>query len=326
METTQYNHRPYVSEVHRPWVFLNPERSLTAQPMRSNGVRATRTARPVGDTVVTWFVTGCSSGLGLGIAKAALARGDTVAATARDVSRLSEVQALGGDRVLPLRMDLSDEGSMASAVEGCIERFGRIDVLVNNAGHGYRAAIEESEPDSVEDVFRSNFFGPMDLTRMVLPHMRERGSGTIVNVSSVGAVRGAIGNGYYSAAKGALELASEALCKEVSQLGIRVMVVEPGAFRTGFYGDRLDGSDRHIADYDRLGDLYRKSESTDSRDQPGDPDAGGTVIVDMVMREHPPFRLLLGSDAVRVAEDILTRRLEEVRTWAPISARTDFGS
>lgn len=275
--------------------------------------------------MVTWFVTGCSSGLGLSIARAALDRGDNVAATARDVSRLDGIFEHAGDRLLCTRLDLNDTVSMSSAVNECISRFGGIDVLVNNAGHGYRAAIEESEPARVEELFRSNFFGPMDLVRIVLPHMRARNFGAIVNVSSVAALRGALGNGYYSAAKAALELASESLANEVSQLGIRVMVVEPGAFRTGFY-DRMVGSDASIADYDRLGYLYRKSDAADSRDQPGDPDAAGRLIVDTVLRDRPPFRLLLGSDAVEAAEDALTRRLDEAREWAPISARTDFGS
>ncbi len=127
---------------------------------------------------------------------------------------------------------------MEQAVRDTLKTFGAIDVLVNNAGHGYRGTIEESEPEAVRELFETNFFGPMELVRQVLPSMRARKRGMIINVTSIGAVRGALGNGYYSAAKGALELASEALAKEVQHLGIRVMLVEPGAFRTGFYGQR----------------------------------------------------------------------------------------
>ena len=270
-----------------------------------------------------WLITGCSSGIGRGIAEAALAGGDKVAVTARHLDTLSHFVGHYSERALSLRLDLNDPESMQQAVRSVENTFGQIDVLVNNAGHGYRAAIEESEPEAVGALFRTNFFAPMDLIRMVLPGMRRRRSGTIIQVSSIGAVRGALGNGYYSAAKGALELASEALAKEVEGLGIRVMLVEPGAFRTGFYGERLVESAQTIGDYDALAASYRKSAQLNRGDQPGDPDKAGEIIVKTAGRNDAPFRLLLGSDAVAGAEQTLKARLEELYAWADVSRQTD---
>ena len=155
----------------------------------------------------TWLITGCSSGLGQGIALAALQSGGKVAVTARNPECLEQSVKQFPQQALPLRLDLNDEESMKQAVEETYRCFGSLDILVNNAGHGYRAAIEESRPDQVAELFQTNFFGPMELIRLVLPKMRAARQGMIVNVSSIGAVRGALGNGYYSAAKGALELA-----------------------------------------------------------------------------------------------------------------------
>lgn len=271
----------------------------------------------------TWLITGCSSGLGQGIAKAVLGRGCRAAVTARNPAALDRLVRAFPGQVLPLRLDLSDRMSLHQAVRETVKRFGSIDVLVNNAGHGYRAAIEESSPEAVEELFQTNFFGPMELIRLVLPQMRERRSGLIINVTSIGAVRGALGNGYYSAAKGALELASEALAKEVAHLGIRVMLVEPGALRTGFYGERLKSSALTIPDYDVLAKQYRKTPQTDRQDQPGDPDRAGAVLVETALRPDAPFRLLLGSDAVGAAVETLEGRLQEARAWAGVSCRSD---
>ena len=206
----------------------------------------------------TWLITGCSSGLGKGIAKAVLARGDRAALTARDPAALAAFTAAYPGRALALSLDLSCADSIPRVVAETQRAFGGIDVLVNNAGHGYRAAIEESQPHQVAELFAVNFFGPMDLIRAALPGMRERGGGWICNVTSIGGVRGALGNGYYSAAKAALERASEALAQEVAAFGIRVMLVEPGAFRTGFYGHRLAEPSTHLAAYDPIGARYRK--------------------------------------------------------------------
>ncbi len=271
-----------------------------------------------------WLVTGCSSGLGRGIAKAALGKGCNVAVTARNPQTLQPLVQEFPEQALPLRLDLNDHGSMKQAVEEVYRRYGRIDVLVNNAGHGYRAAIEESQPDQVAELFETNFFAPLELVKLVLPGMRAEKKGMIVNVTSIGAVRGAMGNGYYSAAKGALESATEALAKETRHLGIRTMLVEPGAFRTGFYDQRLQASSQNISDYDCLARQYRKDCAVNAHNQLGDPEKGGEVVVEMVLRKDAPFRLMLGSDAVKAAVDALESRLSEIHAWERVSRQTDF--
>lgn len=272
----------------------------------------------------TWFITGCSSGLGKGIARAALESGENVAATARDPEKIRELAEDWPGRSLALPLDLNDRKSMEQAVGKVCESFGGIDVLVNNAGHGYRAAVEESEPEKIAELFDTNFFAPADLMKMVLPVMRRQRSGVIINVTSIGAVRGALGNGYYSAAKGALELLTEALAKETEHLGIRTMLVEPGAMRTNFYDQSLVGTENRIADYDILAEKYRKENMKNHRDQPGDPEKGGKVIVETVLSGRLPFRLLLGSDAARAAEEVLEGRLQELRKWRDVSSQADF--
>ena len=272
----------------------------------------------------TWLITGCSGGLGRGIAQAALEHGENVAVTARDTEKIKDLAAQYPDHAKILYLDLNDTKSMRRAVSDTIETFGRLDVLVNNAGHGYRAAVEESEREKIEELFETNFFAPAELIKMVLPIMRSQKSGLIVNVTSVGAVRGALGNGYYSAAKGALELLTEALAKETKHLGIRTMIVEPGAFRTNFYGEHLLGTSRQIADYDVLADKYRKEHLNDQHHQPGDPVKGGKVIVETILSGNMPFRLILGSDALQAAEQVLEDRLKEAKAWESVSRTTDY--
>lgn len=272
----------------------------------------------------TWLITGCSSGLGRGIAEAALKHGENVVVTARNTEKIKELAEQYPSQVLILKLDLNDRDSMKSAVDCAIRVFGRIDVLVNNAGHGYRAAVEESEPEKVKELFDTNFFAPAELMKLVLPAMRAQKSGLIVNVTSIGAVRGALGNGYYSAAKGALELLTEALAKETEHLGIRTMLVEPGAFRINFYGDGLRGTESRISDYDVLADRYRKENLVNNRDQLGDPMKGGEVIVDTILSGKIPSRLLLGSDAVQAAQNVLKDRLREIEKWMEVSRKSDY--
>ncbi len=231
----------------------------------------------------TWLITGCSSGLGQGIALAALQSGGKVAVTARNPECLEQFVKQFPQQALPLRLDLNDEESMKQAVEETYRRFGSLDILVNNAGHGYRAAIEESRPDQVAELFQTNFFGPMELIRLVLPKMRAARQGMIVNVSSIGAVRGAwqrlpprrqrcAGTGH------------RGIGKETESLGIRTMLVEPGAFRTGFYEKRLAESALKISDYDGLAAQYRKGATPALHRQLGDPMRGGRVIVQTVLQ------------------------------------------
>lgn len=272
----------------------------------------------------TWMVTGCSSGIGLGIAAAALAAGKQVVVTARNPARVQALCSAYPDTAFAVALDVTSAESIQTAVQAAQARFGGVDVLVNNAGHGYRAAIEEGEDNGVEEVFQTNFFGPMQLICHVLPHMRAQRRGAIINVSSIAAVRSSAGSGYYAASKAALELASNALYKEVSPLGIRVMIVEPGAFRTQFYDDSLKGTGIKIDDYSETAGKKRKENVISRHDQLGDPMRAGQVIVETMERSEPPRRLLLGSDAVQIVADELRSRLEEVNAWSAISSRTDY--
>lgn len=271
----------------------------------------------------TWLITGCSSGIGHGIASAVLDSGECAVITARNTDRLKAFEDRYGERVLPVAMDLSDKESIAEAVAVAKAHFGQIDVLVNNAGYGYRAAIEESDAGEVATMFQANLFGPVQLMGKVLPSMRERRSGIIVNVSSIGAVRAAVGNGYYSASKAAFELVSDAVAKEAGHLGIRVMIVEPGAFRTSFY-DSLKGSSKAIADYDDSVAGMRLENMVNNHDQAGDPDKAGELIVELIDSGSFPSRLPLGSDAVRVVRSELEARLAELAEWERFSVRTDY--
>ena len=272
----------------------------------------------------TWLIMGCSGGLGEGIARAALEHGENVAVTARNPEKAQELVRPYSDHGIALRLDLNDRDSMKKAVTKACGTFGGIDVLVNNAGHGYRAAVEESEPERIRELFDTNFFAPAELMNTVLPVMRRQKKGLIVNVTSIGAVRGALGNGYYSAAKAALELLTEALAKETEHLGIRTMLVEPGAMRTNFFGEALAGSERKIADYDVLAPKYRKENMEDRHDQAVDPARGGRVIVETVLSGKMPSRLLLGSEAAKAAEAVMKSRLEEVCQWMEVSRQADF--
>ena len=272
----------------------------------------------------TWFITGSSSGIGKGIAKAVLAKGDNAVVMARDKKKLDDLVQAYPEQTLALSLELTDKKSIQNAVKTAEARFGVIDVLVNNAGHGYRAAIEEGENKSIEELYGTNVFGPVELFRLILPQMRKRRSGAIINLSSIAAVSSGVGSGYYASTKAALELLSDALYQEVSPLGIKVMVVEPGAFRTNFYGEGLRGTESRISDYDVLADRYRKENLVNNRDQPGDPMKGGEVIVDTILSGKIPSRLLLGSDAVQTAQDVLRDRLRETEEWKDVSSRTDY--
>lgn len=274
--------------------------------------------------MATWFITGCSSGLGNGIARAALEEGEKVVMTSRDITKLDALTKEYPETSLAVYMDFSDAESMNHALELAKERFGEVDVLVNNAGHGYRATVEESEDEGIRNVFNDNFFAPAQLIRMLLPEMRKQRNGLIVNVTSIGAVRGALGNGYYSAAKGALELLTESLAKEVKEFGIRTMVVEPGAFQTNFYGTNLDESSIKIEDYATIAEKYRKDYVKPSAPKKGDPKKGGKIIVDIIMKNEFPECLLLGSDAISVAEMTYLDKIDELNKWKEISIQSDF--
>jgi NAD(P)-dependent dehydrogenase (short-subunit alcohol dehydrogenase family) len=244
--------------------------------------------------------------------------------TARKPDQLQDLVDAHSGNALAVALDVTDHDQVLAAIKAAAARFGAIDVLVNNAGHGYRAAIEEAATDEVDELFATNFFGPIDLIKQVLPQMRERRSGSIVNVSSIGAPRSNPGSGYYTATKTALEGISDALNREVGPLGIRVIVIEPGAFRTDFAGRSLNQSRTVIDDYAETAGRRRKENDRTHGTQQGDPDRAAQAIIATVKGDQAPFRLLLGTDAIEIVRDELQGRIDEINKWASVSATTDF--
>ena len=272
----------------------------------------------------TWFITGCSTGLGRALAGHVLDLGDNAAVTARDLDSLTEFSATHPDTTLPLALDVTDPTAVAGAVAAALDRFGAVDVLVNNAGYGYRSAIEEADIADVAKLFATNFFGPVALIKAVLPTMRARRRGAIVNISSIGARVAPAGSGYYAASKAALESMTFALRKEVGPLGISAILVEPGGFRTDFSGRSLTQSVVPIADYAPTAGVRRKEHDRVHGTQPGDPARAAAALVAAVEADEPPELLLLGSDAVRAVGGVLRAQLAEVDDRAEFSATTDF--
>lgn len=273
----------------------------------------------------TWLITGCSEGgIGAGIAKAVLRRGYNAVVTARSTAKVESIVRDYPETALAVALDVTDPASIAAAVEAAKAKFGQIDVLVNNAGYCYRSSVEEADRAGVDRMYETNFFGPVALIQAVLPDMRARREGAIVNVSSIGAVRTGAASGYYASTKAALELMSEGLAAELRPLGIRVLIVEPGAFRTHFYDSSLKGADMTIGDYAETAWKRSPQNAVNQGNQPGDPDKAGDVLIDVLESENPPQRLLLGSDAVRAVRSTLEARIRELDAWAETSARTDF--
>lgn len=270
-----------------------------------------------------WMITGCSSGIGWGIAKAALSAGDYVVMTARKTDLLSQLALMHPERAIAMQMDVTDTTEMDTVVKETLNHFGQIDVLVNNAGYGYRAAIEESEDDEIQKLFDVNVFAPVRLIKRVLPAMRKQKRGLVINITSIGGIRGAVGNGMYSAAKGAMELVTDTLYKECEPLGIKVMMVEPGAFRTAFY-DNLRGTAENIGDYADTAGKWHIENMKNMRKQPGDPEKAGEVLVRLAGMENLPKHFAMGSDAVKIIEAEYTARLAELKEWSEVSSQTDF--
>ncbi len=274
--------------------------------------------------MTTWLITGCSSGLGRDLAMAVLKSGLNAVVTARDISTVQDLVAQYPDTGLAAALDVTDAEQVRSVVHDAEERFGGVDVLVNNAGYGYRAAIEEGDEAEVAGLFATNVFGTVATIKAVLPGMRARRSGCIVNLSSIAGRLAAPGSGYYSASKFAVEGLSDALRKEVGPLGIRVMVVEPGAFRTEFAGRSLKQAAANIADYAQTAGPRRKENDQMHGTQPGDPARAARVLIDTVQNGQVPFRLLLGSDAVRIVGAEADAQRQEFEAWKAVSASTDF--
>ena len=271
-----------------------------------------------------WLITGCSSGLGRALAEHALERGDRVAVTARDVASVTGLAAAYGDRALALRLDVTDPASVTAAVEACEKEFGRVDVLVNNAGYGYLAAIEEGEDAEVRALYDTNVHGVVTVLKAVLPGMRARRTGRIVNVSSFGGLAAFAATGYYHATKFALEGLSESLAAEVAPLGIAVTIVEPGGLRTEWAGTSMQQSPKRLADYEQTAGKRRTSTLAVSGRQPGDPVRAAAAIAAVVDAEKPPLRLLLGSDALAGARARLDRMRGEIDVNETLTKSADL--
>jgi NAD(P)-dependent dehydrogenase (short-subunit alcohol dehydrogenase family) len=270
----------------------------------------------------TWLITGCSTGLGRDLATAVLEHGDQVVVTARDVARVADLADAYPQTALALALDVTDPAQVAAAVQAAEERFGQVDVLVNNAGYGYRAAVEEGEEDAVARLFATNFFGAVALTKAVLPGMRARRLGAVVNISSIGAQVAPAGSGYYAASKAALEALSASLVKEVQPLGIAVVVVEPGGFRTDFAGRSLTQAAEPIADYADTAGRRRKEHDTVHGTQPGDPAKAAAAIIAAVEAPEPPELLVLGQDALDGYRATLDARRAQLDAWEQTSRST----
>jgi NAD(P)-dependent dehydrogenase (short-subunit alcohol dehydrogenase family) len=272
----------------------------------------------------TWLITGCSTGLGRHLAEAVLARGYNAIVTARDAAKVQDLVDASPDTALALALDVTEDTQVTNAVQQAEERFGGVDVLVNNAGYGYRAAVEEGEVPEVAKLFATNFFGPVAMIKAVLPGMRARRDGAIVNISSIGARISPPGSGYYSAAKAALEAMSASLRRELEPLGITVTVVEPGGFRTDFAGRSLQQSRDAIADYADTAGRRRKEHDTAHGNQPGDPARAAQAIITAIEAPESPFLLLLGKDALAGFRAVIDAQDKELEAWEELSLSTAF--
>ena len=273
----------------------------------------------------TWFITGCSEGgIGAGIAEAVLKRGYRAVVTARNIEKVSNIVKNYPDTALVLQLDVTNKKSIKDAINTAVDKFGTIDVLVNNAGYAYRSSIEEAEEEGLNLMYQTNLFGPICLIQEVLLRMRKKKSGAIINISSIAAVRTGAASGFYASSKAALELMSEGLAAEVKPLGIKVMIVEPGSFRTHFYDTSLKGSKMTIDAYKNTAWTRSVENTVNKQNQPGDPNKVGNVIIETIEKENYPQRLLLGSDAVKIVKGTFEQRLNEISLWEDESIKTDY--
>ena len=276
------------------------------------------------DNTKVWLITGSSTGFGRSLTEAVLKHGDRVVATARKPEQLSDLVNQYPETALAVRLDVTDLQNVQDAVKAAFDAFGRIDVLVNNAGYGTIGAIEEVSDEAIQRQFDTNVFGALNMMRAVLPTMRKQHSGHILNLSSVGGFVSFPASGIYCATKFALEALSEALSKEVDSLGIKVTIVEPGAFRTDFNGRSLASPDQPIDDYAPIsGKMLQWLRENDGK-QPGDPDKAALAMIQVVESDNPPLRLALGEDAVSAIDEKLKSVKAELDAWKEVSLDTAF--
>jgi NAD(P)-dependent dehydrogenase (short-subunit alcohol dehydrogenase family) len=274
-------------------------------------------------TAKTWFITGASSGFGRAFAEHAVARGHNVVATARQIAALQDIAAAAPDRVLALALDVTQGPEAQAAIDAAIGRFGRIDVLINNAGYGVVGAFEETSESELRAIMETNFFGAMNVTRAALPILRAQKSGAIVNISSLGGQLSFAGFSAYSATKFAIEGISEALAQEMAPFGVKVLIVEPGQFRTNL----ASASMRHMPVIDAYRDIVggtREFAHTMHGTQDGDPRKAGAAIETALDAPNTPLRLQLGADAVDAVKAHSETLLRDLAAWEGLARNTAF--
>jgi NAD(P)-dependent dehydrogenase (short-subunit alcohol dehydrogenase family) len=275
-------------------------------------------------TTPVWFITGCSTGFGRELGKAVLAAGGRAVITARDKARVADIAAAAADRALTFDLDVTDPAQIAAAAKAAEARFGAIDVLVNNAGCGYQATAEEGDEAEIRKQFEANVFGLFAMTRAVLPGMRARRRGRVINITSVAGLVGFPGSGYYAASKHAVEGWSDALAAEDKPLGIKVTCVEPGPFRTDWAGRSLVQTPTQIADYADTAGVRLKGAVAGSGHQPGDPARAAEAILRIAEIENPPRHLVLGKFGLNAVTTKLGQRLAEIEQGRETSLNADF--
>ncbi|MFY7965343.1 MAG: oxidoreductase [Chitinophagaceae bacterium] len=271
-----------------------------------------------------WFITGCSTGFGRAVANEVLSQGNNVVVTARRVSDIEDIVAKYPNNAIAVALDVTNKEQIESSVQAALNKFGRIDVLLNNAGIGYFGAIEESEEAEVRKMFEINVFGLGNMTNAVLPTMRKQKSGHIINIASIGGLVGFPGIGYYNATKFAVDGLSESLSKEVAHLGIKVTVVCPSGFRTDWAGRSANDTKVVISDYAASAHQNKDTIRSYSGNQAGDPLRAAKAIANVAEVEHPPLRLLLGAAALKNARIKLDVLKNDFDTWAETSIGADF--
>jgi NAD(P)-dependent dehydrogenase (short-subunit alcohol dehydrogenase family) len=299
-----------------------PEKRRFRNRVREFTIMTTKNTKSVTATQPVWFITGCSTGFGRELASHTLGLGYRTVVTARNPADVKDLAAKG--EALVLKLDVTDQSQIDAAIKAAEKQFGGIDVLVNNAGIGYFAAVEESEEKEVRRMFEINVFGMSRMIQAVLPGMRQRRKGFIVNISSVAGLRSFPSLGFYNATKFAVEGLSEALWQEVEPLGIKVMLVEPSGFRTDWAGRSANESKKQIADYASTAGVWRSEMRADSGKQPGDPVRAAKAIVEAVASLNPPHHLLLGNDAFEGATAKLEALGKEFKAWESVSRGADF--
>ncbi|REK77734.1 oxidoreductase [Paenibacillus paeoniae] len=269
-----------------------------------------------------WIITGCSTGFGRELAKATIEAGYNVVVTARNMSAIADLVSGNTDNVLAMELDVTKPEQIESTVKATIEKFGRIDVLVNNAGIGYFSSIEEAVEEEVRKMFEINFWGLMHMTNAVLPYMRSQRSGHIINISSIGGLVSFPGVGYYNGTKYAVEGISESLSKEVEPFNIHVTIIEPSNFRTDWSGRSAGKTTSAIKEYQELIAPFISGENHGN--EPGDPKKAAEAIISVIEMEEPPLRLLLGSDAYHLSVNKYTKTLNNFEKWKEVSVNADF--